>query len=423
MKNSIYNVLKLSEHRELFLGKRVLVIGSGAVGSYLMEYLAKMGVSPDVMDFDRFTLENAAKHSCLVRTPEDAGRNKAECTADRVQVLLDDGCSANGIDTDLCKLGPEAFSDYDVVFAAVDNFAAKVLLNKLVRQLPIERRPVLIMDGTHDEMAQSVITDNTEFCLECLMDDSWMKDSNIRTSCTGPQIRVIDGAPEIVRTSNQASSMAAHLSTEQFRGHVLGFRDVMNRRLTYTAYPHLELSVTHPMAKRKCPGCATKPPAHLEQLSGTVLTKTLGETLIEIEAFLGSNEFEVSVHRLDYKKVVHAGFVRKDICHCCGKPLSVMRHEGRMFKDDLLCAECLSENKSFNSGLTAENGDILYAFTNNCPEEIKAMTLYELGFPLGAHIEVVQRNDSLDFLDDDKINTTVFYCADDHNQMHIIDKL
>ena len=51
------------------------------------------------------------------------------------------------------------------------------------------------------------------------------------------------------------------------------------------------------------------------------------------------------------------------------------------------------------------------------------MTLYELGFPLGAHIEVVQRNNALDFLDDDEIITTTFYCADDHVQMHIIDKL
>lgn len=419
----IYNVLKLSEHRELFLGKRVLVIGSGAVGSYLMEYLAKMGVSPDVMDFDRFTLENAAKHSCLVRTPEDVGRNKAECTADRVQVLLDEGCSANGIDADLCKLGPEAFSDYTAVFAAVDNFAAKVLLNKLIRQLPKDRRPVLIMDGTYDEMAQSVIIDNTEFCLECLMDESWMKDADIRTSCTGPQIRVVDGEAEVVRTSNQASSMAAHLSAEQFRGYVLGFEGMMNRRLTYTPFPCLELSVAHPMQRRNCPGCAVKPPAYLESLPGTVLRKTLGEALAEIGRILGSDDFEVSVHRLEYRKVVHAGFVVSNPCRCCGRQLKVMKHEGRMFMNDLLCGECLSANKRINGDLTAETGKILYAFNDNCPEDIKAMTLYELGFPLGAHIEVIQRNNALDFLDENKIKKTTFYCADDHEQMHIIDKL
>lgn len=125
----VYNALKLSEHRSLFHDLRVLVIGVGAVGTHLMEKFAKMGLSPDAIDFDFFTPENAAKHSCLVRTPEDVGRNKAECSSERVRPLLDDGCSSNGIDAELCKLGPEAFSDYDYVVAAVDNFDAKVLLN------------------------------------------------------------------------------------------------------------------------------------------------------------------------------------------------------------------------------------------------------------------------------------------------------
>ena len=163
MSKVVYNAMKLSVYRPLFHALRVLIIGSGAVGSYLMEFFAKMGLSPDAIDFDYFTLENAAKHSGIVHTPEDAGRNKAECTAERVQPLLDDGCSSNGIEGDLCKLGPEAFADYAYVIVAVDNFDAKVLLNELIRQLPEDRRPIVIMDGTYDEMAQSVMLDNTEF--------------------------------------------------------------------------------------------------------------------------------------------------------------------------------------------------------------------------------------------------------------------
>ena len=81
--------------------------------------------------------------------------------------------------------------------------------------------------------------------------------------------------------------------------------------------------------------------------------------------------------------------------------------------NDLLCGECLSANKRINGNLTAETGKILYAFNDNCPE----------GFPLGAHIEVIQRNNALDFLDENEIKKTTFYCADDHEQMHSIDKL
>lgn len=423
MNKVVYNALKLSEYRPLFHALRVLIIGAGAVGTHLMEKFAKMGLSPDAMDFDFFTLENAAKHSCLVRTPEDAGRNKAECSSDRVQPLLDDGCSSNGIDGDLCKLGPEAFSDYDYVVAAVDNFDAKVLLNELIRQLPEERRPIIIMDGTHDEMAQSVILDNTEFCLRCLIDESWMKDSSIRTSCTGPQVRQIDGVSEIIRTSNLASSMAAHLSAEQLRASVIGDDAVMNRRLTYTAYPHLELSSSHPLRKRNCPGCAIHPPARIEWLHGNVTDVTLKDALNQIASILGTTDFEMSVHRLNYRKIVHAGFIVDDVCHSCGTSIKVMKHEGRIFLDDLLCDKCSAQEKRAHNSATFSHGEILHAFDPSCSEEIQKMTLYDLGYPLGAHIEVIQRNGALDFLDAENITRTVFALDEDHLKIHEIHKL
>lgn len=423
MGKTLYNAMKLSEYRPLFHDRKVLIIGAGAVGTYLMEYLAKVGLSPDAVDFDSFTLENAAKHSCLVRTPEDAGRNKAVCISARVQPLLDEGCSSNGIDCDLCMLGPEAFSDYEYVIVAVDNFDAKVLLNELVRQLPEDRRPVIIMDGTHDEMAQSVIMDNSEFCIRCLIDEKWMKDSSIRTSCTGPQIRHIDGVPEIVRTSNLASSMAAHLSAEQLRGHVIGVQDLMNRRLTYTSFPNLEMSSSHPMRKKNCLGCRVGPPEHIEWLDGNILETSLKDAMLRISERLGTQDFEISVYRLDYRKVIHAGFVTYATCRSCGKPIKVMQHEGRLFYGDLLCAECSADSRSGSRDDSDHRSEILYAFTKDCAEEIQDMNMYDLGFPLGAHIEVIQRNGALDFLDEDKVVKTIFAFRDDHTQMHVINKL
>ena len=427
MKNSIYNVLKLSKYRPLFNPKRVLVIGAGAVGTHLMESLTKMGVSADAVDFDHFTLENAAKHSCLVRTPEDAGRNKAECSSDRVQPLLDEGCTSNGIDTNLCNLGPEAFADYDAVFIAVDNYDAKVLLGELIRQLPESRRPVIIMDGTYDEMAQSVIIDNKEFCLRCLIGEHWMKDSSIRTSCTGPQIRMIDGESAIVRTSNLASAMAAHLSAEQFRGFVTGADGVMNRRLTYTAFPRLELSTDRPMKKKNCPGCAVHPPAEIRWLEGSVLDTTLGDAVSQITEKLGSDDYEISVHRLNFKKVSSTEFIVTDTCRCCGKKIEVMKHSGRTFETDLVCGECKEAGKTMKGCIDEvvlqQNSAFQFAFTPDSDEALKKMTLYDLGFPLGAHIEVIQRNGASSILEDDKVTTTWFAMSEDHEMMHHVKKL
>ena len=277
------------------------------------------------------------------------------------------------------------------------------------------------MDGTHGEMAQSVILDNTEFCLRCLIDEKWLKDGSIRTSCSGPQIMRIDGVDEIVRTSNLASSMAAHLSMEQLRGSVIGTQGVMNRRLTYTAFPNLELSVSHPQSKCNCHGCMILPPEKIEWLHGSVLDSTLTDALGQISAFLGTTDFEISTHRLNYGRITYSGFVTADVCRSCGKPIRVMRHEGRIFPNDLLCKECLSEGKlAYKVNADAE---ILYAFTSDCKDAIRNMTLYDLGYPLGAHIEVIKRNDSFDCFDTDKIETTIFAFDEDNSKMHSIHKL
>lgn len=422
MQKIIYNTLKLSEYHSLFHSIPVLVIGAGAVGTHLVEKLAKLGVSPDTIDYDHFTLENAAKHGCLIRTPEDAGRNKALCAAERVQPLLDEGCTANGIDGELCRLGPEAFAAYRYVVAAVDNYDAKLYLGEMIRQLPPERRPVVIMDGTIGESASSVMLDNTDFCIDCLIGEGWKKERAVHTSCTGPQFRTTGGVREIVRTSNLASSLAAHLTCEQLRAHVIGFEGVMNRRLTYTAFPGLELSSSHPMRKVNCPGCAVHPPAKIEWLRGSVLDTTLGDVMAQIGAFLGSDDFELSVHRFSYSGVVHGGFVAEDVCCCCGRPIRVMQHEGRLFADDLRCADCAAADKPVQSDTVLQHVEPLHAFTPASGKALRALTLYEAGYPLGAHLEVIQRNGALDFLDVG-ITRTVFAFECDAAKMHTIHKL
>lgn len=422
--SKIYNPLKLPEYRYLFKGKKILVIGAGAVGSALMEYFAKMGVSVDALDYDHYTLENAAKGSCLIRTPEDAGRNKAQCAAERVKPLLDDGCTANGIDADLCKLGPEAFADYDVVVAAVDNYAAKVLFSELFMQLDEGRRPVILMTGTREETAQSVICDGKEFCLRCLIDEGWMKDSSIRTSCSGPQYRKFEGIPEIIRTSNLASSLAAHLSAEQVRAFFTGCGDVINRRVTYTAYPNLEISVSRPMRKRGCPGCTMRPPRKINRLSGNIMETTLENAFSRISEVLGTEDYEMVAHQLHYKKVTYSEFILTGSCQCCRKEISVMKHEGRAFPDDFICEDCRKEGNLFKTSGNNGFGHSVNVFTpRSTGDDLKKMALYDLGYPLGAHIEIIQRNGALDFLDQDNISRSFFAFSQDPFLMHSINQL
>ena len=418
----IYNPKKLTTDRERFHKIRVLNIGAGAVGSAAVEHEAKLCLSLDVIDDDRFEPDNAAKRSCLVRTPEDDGSNKALCLGHRVQPLLDDGCTANGIDANLRLLGPEALADYDVIVCAVDNNAAKVLLNELVRRLPEERRPVVIMDGTHGEMAQSVMLDNRDFCLRCLMDESWMKDASVRTSCTGPRVHRPGDHAEHTTTSDLASSVAAHLSCEQLRAYVSGEGAAMNKRLTYTVYPQLALDESRPLRDPGCPGCRIGPPKNLRWLRGTVLEVTLGEALEQLREALGTDDFELMAHRLSLPGAMFTGFITDGVCHCCGEPIRVMRHEGRTSLSDLRCPDCTAKGLPAQIGERFTGEKMVYGFSPASEAELKALTLFELGYPLGAHIDVLQRGDALD-ITDACVTKTVFAFDGDHEQMHRVTRL
>ena len=266
-------------------------------------------------------------------------------------------------------------------------------------------------------MARSVMLDGREFCLRCLMDERWLENGAVRTSCSGPQLRTVDGETVPVRTSRLASGHAANMSAEQFRAQVIGVKGAMNRRLTYYAYPTMELTVTHPKAKRGCPGCAVQPPKKILWLEGTVLEITLGQALEQIAARLDHAPFELQVHWLNYKEHTYTGFIRSDLCHVCGAPISVMQHEGRTFLQDLRCEACRDAGRPARYDVDFAMDDVLYAFSPQSDPELKKRTLFQLGYPLGAHLKVCCTQA------DGSRETIVFALQGDPEQMHRVQHL
>lgn len=417
---TMFNLMKLPEYVPRFRGIRAAIFGAGAVGSYLAEILVKMGVGYlQIHDFDHFTLENAAKHSGMVRTPEDVGRSKAQTVAQRAQALMIPGGKAVGIDADLRCFGPIAFAGFDILFLALDNYAAKELVNQQFLQIPEQQRPVLGMAGTSGESAVGVLLDGKEFCLRCLFDESWLEYGDVRTSCSGPQYMQIEGVDEIVRTSGLASLIAAALLAEKFRAWVLGDPNVMNTRTTYTPYPNLELLDTAPMAKRNCPDChGFAAPGDIRLLSGAVPELTLRDALRQMEEQLGGREFRLQVHLMRFKEQAYGGFITGEYCHHCGKPVEVYAHESRIHFEDVLCDECRTAENAAYYNADRPVGEALRSFHSDTTDErLLDMTLYELGYPVGAYLYAVCRND------EGKRETFCFACMDDQKVLTKYDKL
>ena len=403
---AVFNPLKLSEHLQLFIKQKVLVIGAGAVGSYTCEFLAKLGCGEiHVIDFDTLSAENVVKASSLCRMPEDIGRNKAVCVAERLPVLMQEGGIANGINGEISLLGPEALAQYVTVFLCVDNYDAKLLLAELLKQIPGQRRPIAIMAGTNKELASSVIVDSKELCLRCLISEDWLPDSQIRTSCGAPQYRKIDGEAVIIRTSNMASSTAAHLAVEQFRAYVIGkhlgqgLEKILNKKLTYTAYPVLDLEVSTPISKEQCPACSVRAPDRILTIPGSVMRTTLGEALTKIAEMLQEEDIELIAPRLHYHKTLFSRFIADAECPCCGAKVPIYRHESRMLLEDFFCRDCQANGRVSEKLRVGNGATMIDAFTTECSQRILDMTLYDLGYPLGGYLEVVVRNQALDYLD------------------------
>lgn len=422
--DGMYNMLKLPEHTARFKEIRCALYGGGAVGSYLAEALAKMGVGfLTIYDYDKYSLENGAKSSSIIRMPEDVGRNKAVALAERVQAIMVPGGQAVGIDANLCSFGPRSLTEYDFVFLALDNFAAKELFNQLWMQMPKERRPIVIMGGTNGESATAISLDGEEFCLRCLFDERWLKESEVHTSCNGPQYRIVDGEEAIVRTSGLASSMAANLMAELLRRNVLGLPNATNVRLYYTASPALDLMELSPMKRKSCPDCKRiRPPEEVHFLDGTVTTMTLREAFTQLTGLLGDEKYELSAHLLEFGGVVYGGFILDDYCHCCGTPMSVLAHEGRTHFKDVLCPSCKAQGHMAHHDLSRPVGTTVQAFSpTTVDQRLLDKTLYDLGFPIGAYLYVIQRGGALDALDDN-YKIMCFACDRDSDCLKITSK-
>ncbi len=430
MNNEIFNYIddrKLPEYFKDFLGKKVTIIGCGAIGGYVAEMLAKMGVvRQTLIDFDPFEHENAVKTTCLYRVPKDSGKNKAKVLAERLNDLIGEEC-VHGIDANITCFGPMAFADQDVIILALDNYASKIYGNQDWMQIPKDRKPLMIFGGTIGECAHSNCLDGSVCCIRCLFDEKWLTNPLVRTSCTGPNYRIPDLPAEFARTTALASMESAIQIAETCRAFFLGYDGVVNMRTVYSAHPALNLSSYMPMRRRSCPDCKEYQPVEnvkaLENID--VLHNTVGDLMDAVSAYLENTDFEILVSRIEFGNARYSKIIVDDYCKCCGRELKQLyRHEFRSSYENQLCEECKNLGKKADESLREDtHGTCLSAICkDNCNKVLRGKILFDVGYRIGEIIWVIQRGGGLDCMDSE-IKYYPFYCENDQKIMNAIDKL
>ncbi|MBO4785012.1 MAG: ThiF family adenylyltransferase [Lachnospiraceae bacterium] len=107
---------------------RVVVIGAGALGSPVIQYLAAAGVGTiKVIDFDEVKLENL--QSQVIHTSRDLNRPKVASAKDKVRNINKNiNFEAENIKLDAENIVSE-IDGYDIVIDCSDNFKARYLIN------------------------------------------------------------------------------------------------------------------------------------------------------------------------------------------------------------------------------------------------------------------------------------------------------
>jgi adenylyltransferase/sulfurtransferase len=140
---------EVGEVGQVRLGRaRVLVVGTGGLGSPVSLYLAAAGVGTlGIVDSDRVDLSNLQRQ--IIHATPDLGRIKVESAAEAIQALNPE-VRVRMLPTRLCAANVmEIIRDYDFVIDGTDNFAAKFLLNDacVLAGIPLSHGGVLRFEG------------------------------------------------------------------------------------------------------------------------------------------------------------------------------------------------------------------------------------------------------------------------------------
>jgi len=116
--------------------KRVVVVGCGGLGGYIIEQLARLGIGHlTVIDGDKFDESNLNRQ--LLSTVDNIGQSKALVARERIKKVNPDiDVVAHYVFLDAAN-AMDLLQNHDVICDALDNIGTRLILQKLAREFNI----------------------------------------------------------------------------------------------------------------------------------------------------------------------------------------------------------------------------------------------------------------------------------------------
>jgi len=248
---------------------KIVVVGTGATGNEVLKNLALLGVGHlQLYDFDKIEDHNLTR--CVLFRERDVGRFKAEVAAEACRDIdpnIEIVHSTHDFWDDL-SLGDIARAD--AVMCCVDNFEARLLLNKLCLLTSTDFYEMAIDSRFASVMAFPFSTHPDCACYECSLPAGAYSAIQKRYSCGWLRRVSIDEKkiPTTTITSSLCGAIASSLVLNTVNGHpqaiqgaVRYFQDAISLHTTLSALARnddcptcktLDPTATRIVAKRQC---------------------------------------------------------------------------------------------------------------------------------------------------------------------------
>jgi len=316
-----YDTLRLISwwQQEKVAKAKVMVVGAGALGNEILKNLALVGTGRIlIIDFDVVEAANLTR-SVLFRA-EDIGKLKAKVAAQRLKELNPD-VKASYICGDITSdVGLGIFRNMDVILVGVDNFGARIFINRACFKVGTP----WINGGIQELIGEfHVYIPGEGACYECNLPKEAYKEMKRRLSCLLPIEELEQGR---VPTTPTIASIIGGLQVQEALKLTHGHEITGGSGLVFNGLTNEFLPANFPLNER----CLNH-----NQFKSVISTargaadSTFGELLNMAEEKLGSG----AVIQLDFDLVFRATCT-------CGHSRQILKRLDKLSSDKLRCPKC-----------------------------------------------------------------------------------
>ncbi len=240
-------------NQELFSSSHVLVLGVGALGTYVSTNLTLAGIGKlTLVDFDTIEMSNLNRQ--LLFSIDDVGKNKADVAAEKLRMLNPD-VQIVPFPKDMRKLTSAQLADVSAIASCLDTFRGRRWANSLAVR---ERKP-MVSGGMYGFLGnvQTIIPYETP-CFECQPLISQEKLSQACSPLGDARKDLLEEKTEPpIPSVSTLSSIIGGLMSQELIKLIMGIgKPIQN----YLFYDGLHGAFTTIKLKRNenCPMCGTK---------------------------------------------------------------------------------------------------------------------------------------------------------------------